>query len=40
MDSKQIKQKVAARIAAKGCGSSLVLAGFSSIYACRHELRV
>ncbi len=39
MNAKQIKQKVAEKLAEGRCGASLVLAGFSSIYACRSELR-
>ncbi|MEA3515303.1 MAG: hypothetical protein U9R34_07520 [Nanoarchaeota archaeon] len=40
MDAKEMKQKVAERVAEGKCGASLVLAGFSSIYACRNELRI
>lgn len=40
MNAKQIKQKVAEKLAKGNCGASMVLAGFSSIYACRNELRI
>jgi hypothetical protein len=40
MKAKEIKQKVAEKLSEGNCGASLVLAGFSSIYACRNELRL
>jgi len=40
MNAKQMKQKIAEKLAESNCGASLVLAGFSSIYACRSELRI
>ena len=40
MKAEQIKQVVAERLAESECGAGLVLAGFSSIYACRNELRI
>ena len=39
MNAKQIRQKVSERLANGECSASLVLACFSSIYACRGELR-
>jgi len=40
MNAKQMKEKIAEKLAEGTCGASLVLAGFSSIYACRNELRI
>lgn len=40
MKAEKLKQEVAEKLAEGRCGASLVLAGFSSIYACRSELRV
>jgi len=40
MKAKQIKQRVAEKLAKGKCGASLVLAGFSSIYSCRSDLRI
>lgn len=40
MNAKQMKQIVAEKLAEGTCGESLVLAGFSSIYANRSELRI
>ncbi|MFC1723492.1 hypothetical protein ACFL0V_05115 [Nanoarchaeota archaeon] len=39
MNAKELKQTVAKKLSEGKCGASLVLAGFSSIYACRNELR-
>jgi hypothetical protein len=40
MKARKLKQKIAERLAEGKCGASLVLAGFSSIYACRSEPRI
>jgi len=40
MKAKKLKQNVAEKLSEGKCGASLVLAGFSSIYACRNELRL
>jgi len=40
MKAEKIKQKVARKLAKEKCGASLVLAGFSSIYSCRNDLRL
>ncbi len=39
MKAEKIKQEVARKLAKEKCGAGLVLAGFSSIYACRNDLR-
>ena len=39
MDAKQIKEIVEKKLAGGKSGASLVLASFSSIYACRSDLR-
>jgi len=40
MKPKQIKRKVTKELSRGKCEAGLVLAGFSSIYACRSELRI
>jgi len=40
MKAEELNQKVAEKLSEGKCGASLVLAGFSSIYACRSELRL
>jgi len=39
MHANQIKQRVAELLAKGKCGAGLVMAGFSSVYACRSDLR-
>jgi len=39
MKAKEMKQKVVEKLAKSDCVSSMVRAGFSSIYACRDDSR-